>query len=344
MSDLPPNQVLAAPGKWPVVGERTPGAGAEDWTVEFAGLCRSQRSLTLAEIRSLPQVEQVVDVHCVTRWSKPRMRFRGVPLSLLLDLVHPEPEARFLSFIARSDRAHSTSLPLADALQLNVLVAFDADGEPLPPEHGGPIRTITPHRYFYKSLKWLRRIEFLAEDRLGYWEAEAGYHNHADPLLEERYVVGGISPAEARALLANRNVDGRDLLSLEAASLDLRGLSARGAKLRNALFESSDLRDADLSECNLSNARLAGADLRGASLRGADVEGADFSGADLRGADLSEASLFGTTFVPEPPAGEDATTTWPFGAQLDTGTRIDPDALERLSPNQQLYVGQKLWR
>jgi DMSO/TMAO reductase YedYZ molybdopterin-dependent catalytic subunit len=182
---LPPNQQLVAPGKWPVVGEKASRADAAPWRVDVTGLVAAPRGWTLDELRALAPVEQVVDVHCVTRWSQPGMRFGGIPLARLLEPCAPLPSARFVSFVARSERAHSTSLPLAEALDLGTLVTLTRDGEPLAPAHGGPVRTVVPGRYFYKSLKWLERIELLAEDRLGYWEAEAGYHNRADPWRDD---------------------------------------------------------------------------------------------------------------------------------------------------------------
>jgi hypothetical protein len=272
----------------------------------------------------LPQVTRKIDIHCVTRWSLLDAEFRGITLESLLARAEPSAEARFISFVAHSPRGHSTSLPLADARRLEVLIALDFAGQPIPSEHGGPVRGITPGRYFYKSVKWLTRIELLAEDRLGYWEASAGYHNRADPWLEERFVASGLSKQEATRILAERDLSGRELLSLDGSERDLTGLKARGAILRNANFRGSRLVGADFTGANLSNARFVCADLREAQLIGADLEGADFSGCDLRGADLRGASLFGATFFdpaqPESPA-----------AVFDSATRIDASALEALA-------------
>jgi DMSO/TMAO reductase YedYZ molybdopterin-dependent catalytic subunit len=184
--ELPPGQQLAAAGKWPLVGEKTPREIPQLWTVELCGLVARPRTWTLDELAALPRVERSIDVHCVTRWTKFSMLFGGVPLSVLLDACEPLVTARYASFVSHSVRDHSTSLPLDVCRALDVLIAFDAEGQPLSSEHGGPVRTITPGRYFYKSLKWLKRIELLADDRLGYWEAEAGYHNEADPWREHR--------------------------------------------------------------------------------------------------------------------------------------------------------------
>src|SRR5262245_53992490 len=113
---LPPGQQLVAPGKWPFVGEREARADASPWSVTITGAVARPRTYSLDELQSLPQVERMTDIHCVTRWSKLGARFSGVPLAELLRAVEVHPAAQFISFIARSERAHSTSLPLADAL------------------------------------------------------------------------------------------------------------------------------------------------------------------------------------------------------------------------------------
>lgn len=320
---LPPNQEMAAAGKWPVVGERAPRVDDTPWTVTIAGLVQREATWTLDELLSMPPVTWAIDIHCVTRWSKMGASFTGVPLASLLERAGPLPEARFLSFVARSERNHSTSLPLADALALDALVAFAYEGAPLEAIHGGPVRVVVPGRYFYKSVKWLERIEVLTEDRLGYWEAEAGYHNVADPWREERYIAASIDRRLAAQLVASRDFSGRDLLSIVVERMDLSGLNARGALLRNANFREARLAGADFTDANLSNADLTGADLSGAVLVRTDAEGANFAGADLSGADFSGASLFGATFD---------------GAVIGASTRFTAESLTALSPQQQGYV------
>jgi DMSO/TMAO reductase YedYZ molybdopterin-dependent catalytic subunit len=330
---LPPNQQLVAEGKFPIVGERLAGPGPETWTLTVDGLVRDPSTWTLAELRALPQTAQTVDIHCVTRWSKLDASFAGVTLASLLDACGVLPQARFVSFAARSAREHSTSLPLADALRLGVLVATSFEGKPLPAEHGGPLRTIVPHRYFYKSVKWVQRIELLAEDRLGFWEAEAGYHNNADPWREERYLAPELDRRTVRRVLQARDFAGLDLRSLDAHLRDLTGLNARGATLRDADFQRAVLVGADFTGANLTNAHLQGADLRGAIFTGADLDGAQFEGADLRGADFTGAvSSFATTFV----------SATEGGARIDATTRIDPAAVEGLLPEQQSYLRRQL--
>ena len=328
---LPPGQQLVAAGKWPLMGERAPASSAAPWQMTIDGLVTHPYKLSLDQLRGCRLTEQVVDIHCVTRWSKPGIRFRGVALAELLPRAQPVPEASFVSFVARSQRKHSTSLPLADAIALDALVALEVDGKPLDTNHGGPVRLVVPNRYFYKSLKWLERIELLAEDRLGFWESTAGYHNKADYWQEQRYLASGISATDARVILAQRDIRGRDLLGLNAAGLDLRSLQATGALLRNADFRACDLRDAIFDGANLTNAHFENAQLHGASFRGADLEGADFAGAHLAGACLLAASMVATSFV-----GDDALTV----ATFDASTELAAARLEDLTPAQQTYLGQ----
>ncbi len=330
---LPPNQQLAAPSKWPVVGEKASRSDNAPWTLSVTGLVATPQMWTLQELLAMPQESHTIDIHCVTRWSKPAMTFTGISLRRILDLVQPLPEARFLSFVARSERGHSTSLPLKDALELGTIIAFTAEGKPLETEHGAPIRTVVPGRYFYKSLKWLETIELLAEDRLGYWESEAGYHNVADPWREDRYIAPTLDRLALQKALAARDFRGQDFRSIAAARFELPGLNAADTLLRDADFRHAVLVRACFDRANLSNAHLENADLREASLRDADLEGANLRGADLRGADLTGASLFGATFCPEP---DDMESFAP--ACIDHTTRLLPEALDKLTPYQQAFV------
>jgi hypothetical protein len=328
MSLLPPGQQLVAADKWPIMGERACAPCGGPWRVDVCGLVERPLSLSLDDLARMEVVERVVDIHCVTRWSKLGVRFSGVPLAAVVAAAGARPDARFVSFVARSGRGHSTSLELAEALRLGAVVALEAAGAPLPPEHGGPVRVVVPDRYFYKSLKWLARIELLRADRPGFWEATAGYHNAADPWREQRYVASGLAGREVRAVLAARDFRQRNLTGLAAAGRDLAGLRAQGAILRDATFDDCNLAGADFSGANLSNARLRRADLRGARFVGADVEGADFRGADLRGADFSAALLTAATFADD--GG--------LCARFDAMTRLDQNASDALTPDQAEYV------
>lgn len=334
---LPPGQQLAAAHKWPLVGERAPASPCGPQAVEAAGLVARPQVWTLAELRAMPQTTCVVDVHCVTRWSKPGMLFGGVLLEELVRRTEVLPAARYVSFVADSPRSHSTSLLLEDALSLGTLVALQAQGSPLALEHGGPVRVVVPGRYFYKSLKWLVRLEFLAEDRLGYWEREAGYHNTADPWLEQRYQAAALMPHEVQALLAQRELGQRDLRGLDACGLSLPGLRAVGTLLRNAKFAQSVLCGACFDGANLTNANFRQADLRGATFRGADLEGADLAGADLRGCDFYGASLLAASF-----SSQAADGSHELPAVLDAGTRFDPAVWEQLLPAQSALLARLL--
>lgn len=330
---LPPGQQLAAPGKWPLVGERLPGPGGA-WRLRVCGEVERPLEFDLAELRAMPLVRQSIDIHCVTRWSKLDVPFAGVPLDKLLELARPRGEAHYVSFVARSPRSHSTSLALADALSLKTLVALEAEGRPLAEVHGGPLRVVVPGRYFYKSLKWVERIELLAADRLGYWESEAGYHNAADPWLEQRFLAASLTRREMAEALVRRDFSGRDLRSIDARGHELTGLVARDALLRNADFRDCQLQRAVFDGANLSNAHFERADLRGASFAAADVEGANFAGADLRGANFSGASLVGASFG----AAEAEAGGSPHAAKIDRSTQFDLASLDQLVPAEAAFV------
>lgn len=326
---LPPGQAWAAKSKWPFVGEREPDHSLSGNTLEVTGCLASPRTFTLNQLASFPSTTSTLDIHCVTRWSQKSLTFRGVLLSDLLRELEPTSSARFVSYIARSARRHSTSMPLADAMQLGTLLATHVDDQPLSTEHGGPLRVITPGRYFYKSLKWLMKIELLEEDRLGYWEAEAGYHNVADPWQEQRYVSSSLSREQAMKLAHSRDLSTMQLLSLDLSGHQLSDLCAERAILRNSNFDRCDLSRASFTCANLSNASLVRAALCDANFRDADLEGANFIGADLRGADLRGASLLGCTFVD--PAGEQHTA-------LDRTTIFSSSALTMLAPSEAAYI------
>jgi hypothetical protein len=289
---LPPGQTVTK--KFPVVGEQAPPPEALDldtWRLIVNGLVEEPLTLTYPELLALPQSDLVADIHCVTSWTHFEMRLRGVPLSVVLERAKPRPEARFIRFEAYSARLHDTTLPLSLALAETWLI-HSRDGEPLSPEHGFPLRTVTPSRYFYKSLKWVHRIELLAEDRLGYWELDSSYHNNADPWAgDERFVSGSLAPDKLEALRhAESYVPYRGPKKV-VISADLRGWEPKTRDLGDLYLKNCDLRDARLDGVNLRGANLSLSDLRGASLVGADLEGADLEGANFAGADLTGANL-----------------------------------------------------
>lgn len=304
MSDwLPPDQIATA--KFPIVGERAPVGHEAGWTLSVSGLVDRPSATPLAGVLAWPQQTFVMDVHCVTRWSRRDTQFTGTPLSWLLEQAGVQPSAAFVRFEAYSARAHDTSLPLALA-ERDAWIVHSVDGAPLSGEHGGPLRVITLGKYFYKSLKWVRRVELLAEDRLGYWERTDGYHNNADPWAgDERYVSGSLTAHEVARFVAaptyarwhGRTVQGVDLRGWDPATRDVGPVSLKNCDLRGAR-----LAGANLAGANLSLSDLRGADLRGANLRGADLEGAYLEGADLREVDLRDSLLTATQFVGGGPA------------------------------------------
>ena len=286
-----------------MVGERAASADLrlDGWRLVIDGLVTAPVSLSLPEVRALPQQTRTVDIHCVTGWSRPGTQLTGTPLAQLLAPLGVSSEARFVSFQAYSDRNHDTSLPLSVALADTWLV-HTIDGAPLTPAHGFPLRTVTPSRYLYKSLKWLRRITLLAEDRLGYWERESDYHNNADPSPgDQRYTTGALKPARIRSFIESSDyVRWRTPRKL-ILSADLRLWRPATRDVGAVCLKNCDLRGVDLSGVDLTGANLTRCDLRGARLVGtrlvsADLEGVDFSGADLTDADLSGALLSAARF------------------------------------------------
>lgn len=184
-SRLPPGQY--ATDRFPVlhVGDVPRYADdLSDWDLRLTGLVDTPTTLTFDELRALPTVEETFDIHCVTKWSKFDTRWTGVRLTTLMALVGVQPEATHL--VEHAEHGYTTNLPLPDVRRDDVLVAWAFDGEPLDPQHGHPVRLVLPHRYFWKSAKWLRVLEFAGTDRPGFWERN-GYHNDGDPFREQRH-------------------------------------------------------------------------------------------------------------------------------------------------------------
>jgi len=225
---LPPGQQLLRPGRWPTVGEKPPEGPFDRWSLTVRGCVAQPQTLTLEQLLAEPQEEQAIDIHCVTRWSRLGVPFAGIPLSRFLAPELLTANAKFISFVARSDRGHSSSVTLEVARMS--LLALYAEGKPLPVEYGGPLRVIVPGRYFYKSVKWLEAIEVLSEDQLGYWERDAGYHNNADPWYEERYLASGISKQQANRLIGiGADLEGANLVGANLSGADLTNASLFGA-------------------------------------------------------------------------------------------------------------------
>ena len=180
---VPPGQYLTT--DFPVLSAGpTPRTPLDRWSFTIEGLVREPVSWTWQELTALPAREWVVDISCVTKWTKFDMRWRGVSVDTLLEDVELDDKAAFV--IAFSDGGYTTNLPLGDVVNGQAFVAWEYDGKPLAPEHGGPARLVVPGRYFWKSAKWVRGLRVQEQDQPGFWES-LGYHNRGDQWLEERY-------------------------------------------------------------------------------------------------------------------------------------------------------------
>jgi DMSO/TMAO reductase YedYZ molybdopterin-dependent catalytic subunit len=183
---VPPGQYVT--DKFPVLhfGEVPSYTDLEHtWDLRVWGEIAAPARFSFTEFRALPTVEVTLDIHCVTRWSKLDTTWRGVRFSEFLQHIPAlTPDARHV--LAHCEQGFTANVPLEVLMDEQALLAYQYGGEELTPEHGYPLRLLVPKKYFWKSAKWLRGLEFLSEDKLGFWE-RYGYNNHADPWLEERY-------------------------------------------------------------------------------------------------------------------------------------------------------------
>lgn len=180
---LPPGQREVK--NWPVLDLGVqPDVRPERWRLAVDGLVEQKLDLDWAAFMALPQTELITDIHCVTAWSRYDNSWAGVATRDLLALARSLPAARFV--VCHSHDGYTTNLPLAEFAAEDALIVHGWDGKPLAREHGGPARVVVPRLYFWKSAKWVNRIELIARDRPGFWE-ERGYHNNGDPWREERY-------------------------------------------------------------------------------------------------------------------------------------------------------------
>jgi len=180
---LPPGQRETS--KFPVLSKGdTPDWDPETWEFTVTGAVETDLSFSWDEFTDLPAERQRQDFHCVTGWSKFDCAFTGVTFRELAERAGVRDDAVHVMFSALD--GYTTNLPLADCMREEVLFVREYDGEPLPREHGGPLRVVTPHKYAYKGAKWVDGVEFLTEPERGYWERR-GYSNTANPWNEERY-------------------------------------------------------------------------------------------------------------------------------------------------------------
>jgi DMSO/TMAO reductase YedYZ molybdopterin-dependent catalytic subunit len=183
---FPPHQVLTR--KWPVLhAGSTPAFNRAAWTFHIFGLIETPWQCTYEEFLALPHVQVQADMHCVTRWSKLDNLWEGVSTAVVLAHVRTLPDARFV--MVHSEHGYTTNLSLVDFLGEDCLFAWKHNGQYLEPDHGYPLRLVVPRLYAWKSAKWVRGIELLAEDRAGFWESweNGGYHMRGDPWGEQRF-------------------------------------------------------------------------------------------------------------------------------------------------------------
>ena len=178
---LPPGQYLV--NDFPVLSAGpTPRTALSEWSFSITGEIDHPKRWTWDEFRALSTETVTSDIHCVTKWSKLDTVWRGVSVDTLLEGIETSAEYVMVS----SFGGYTTNLPLADVTDGKAWVVFDFDGAPLEPEHGGPARLLVPHLYFWKSAKWVRGLELMADDAPGFWETY-GYHMYGDPWREQRY-------------------------------------------------------------------------------------------------------------------------------------------------------------
>ena len=181
---LPPGQYDAGDTFPVLTAEVVPRIEPAQWTFRVDGLVATTRTWTWDDVRRLPRSVYEGDIHCVTTWSKLGTSFGGVSLDTLLAEAGPLPDATHV--VAWSSTGYTTNLPLEHVTGGKAWLVWEHEGAPLPVPHGGPVRLLVPHLYFWKSAKWLERLTFLAEDSPGFWEVN-GYHDRGDPWLEQRY-------------------------------------------------------------------------------------------------------------------------------------------------------------
>jgi DMSO/TMAO reductase YedYZ molybdopterin-dependent catalytic subunit len=180
---IPPGQQLT--DKWPVLHYGSvPRVDLATWTFRIGGLVEKPVLLNWEQFLALPRTQRTNDIHCVTRWSKLDNAWDGVAVQDVLALVQRTPDATHVLVHAEQD--FTANLALSDLDRPENLFALAHNGEPLAPEHGWPLRLVVPHLYFWKSVKWVRGLEFLDHDEPGFWE-QNGYHMRGDPWTEERY-------------------------------------------------------------------------------------------------------------------------------------------------------------
>jgi DMSO/TMAO reductase YedYZ molybdopterin-dependent catalytic subunit len=181
---LPPGQYDTGSSFPVLTAEPTPDIDPDEWSFRIDGLVGKEHTWSFADLHQLPGDRYDGDIHCVTTWSKLGTSFTGVSLDTLIEAVDVADDASHV--VAWSRTGYTTNLPIEDVTEGKAWLVWDHEGQPLPREHGGPVRMLVPHLYFWKSTKWVGGLRFLDHDEPGFWETR-GYHDRGDPWLEQRY-------------------------------------------------------------------------------------------------------------------------------------------------------------
>lgn len=189
---VPPGQTVTE--RFPILHEgEVPQYDMATWSIKIFGEVEKEQQFTFDQLMQLPQTDLTCDIHCVTRWSKLDTRWTGIKFTDLLPHLAVKPDAKYV--MVHGDNDYTANIPLEDLLHDNILLAHTYEGEPLTAKHGGPMRLIVPHLYFWKSVKWLTGFQFMNEDAPGFWE-QNGFHNYADPFKEQRFSGEGFDLPE----------------------------------------------------------------------------------------------------------------------------------------------------
>ncbi|MCE7989072.1 MAG: sulfite oxidase-like oxidoreductase [Caldilinea sp. CFX5] len=181
---VPPGQFVTE--RFPVLhyGDTPHYENLDNWTFRVFGLVEEEKTFTWGDMMALPTNQQTVDIHCVTRWSKLDTTWMGIPWRTFRQLIQVKPEATHV--MAHCENNFTTNIGLDVLDDDDTMLAYRYEGQPLEPDHGYPMRLLVPKKYFWKSAKWIRGLEFMAADRPGFWE-RYGYHMEGDPWREERF-------------------------------------------------------------------------------------------------------------------------------------------------------------
>lgn len=181
--DVPPGQFVTE--KFPVLTfGQTPTIDKSEWNIKLFGLVNNEVCLKWNDIMNFKQISVEAEFHCVTQWSRLVNRWEGVRFKTIIDLVEVQNEAQYVMIYCYG--GYTTNLPLSALIERDVMIAHRHDGIALSAEHGGPLRLVVPKRYAWKSAKWVNGIEFMSENRAGFWESR-GYHMDGDPWKEQRF-------------------------------------------------------------------------------------------------------------------------------------------------------------